>query len=202
MKLSILCICAALACGQLAVYAATGPEDKAAYEKALSEKADGALSLLLGRGKARTMVRAEAAEAGGEIKKHTVVLALSASVPEADSAKAAETLFKSLSLDAARGDEVLVFRTAFPPEGAEHSAGLADYAWQGFLVVIGMFIAFFFSRVKKTVEDEKNVTARRAPAAGLAPREKYVPPPAQPQQAKNGESDELNIPSRSGFYKR
>ena len=66
------------------------------------------------------------------------------------------------------------------------------------LLLLAGFLAGLF--VSKLLHD---AAARKAPPpgpAGLAPKEPYAPPPGR--QDEPGESDELNIRSRSGFYKR
>jgi flagellar biosynthesis/type III secretory pathway M-ring protein FliF/YscJ len=172
-------------------------ETAADQEKKLEQKAEGTLAGLLGPGNAKVRVRV----AGEDGKRTTVFIALSDTVTDAAAQKAQDEVSAALGLSAGRGDDLLVMKPGFPAGGEEpvKSGGFGEYAYQGFLVLAGMFIAFIIFHAKKSAVDEKNVTARRTMAPGA--QAKYVPPPAQAQPA-TPESEELNIPSRSGFYKR
>jgi len=190
-------------------------EDRTGYENALEQRAEWAIASLLGPGKAKVMVRVEAEpqagarDAGASAEgasapagRLTVFIAVNDSVTDADAQKARDTISGLLGIAPARGDEVLILKTGFAPgrEVPGRSGGLGKYASQILLVLAGLVAGFIFSRLTRPVADVKSSPAARAPIR-QAPREQYVPPPAQPQPS-TPDNNELNIPSRSGFYKR
>lgn len=85
-------------------------------------------------------------------------------------------------------------------EGPGRSGGLGKYSSQGLALLAGIFIGVILSRIKRSAAAVEGVAAARAPVQP-APPARLVPPPAQPQPS-SAEDEELNIPSRSGFYKR
>lgn len=183
--------------------AVAAQDDKAGYEKGLEQKSERALVSLLGPGKARVSVRLPMDfHAGDQGKPITVFIALSDSVTEAEAEKTRDTINRLLGLASERGDEVLVMK---PGNGAgqaepENSGGLGRYLPQGLWVLAGVFITLIFSRIRKAAVEVRTATAARLPPQALPPAQ-YIPPPA-PAQPAGDDNDDLNIPSRSGFYKR
>jgi len=198
LKHAVLSCCVLLALAG-AVAAQT---DKAGYEKDMEHKAERAMETLLGPGKAVVTVRVPVDfQTGVQDKPVTVFVALSDSVTDADAAKVRDTITRLFGLAAERGDEVVVMKpgTASGRDDRENTGGLGRYAPQGFWVLVGIFVAGVISRIRKAVAEVKTASAARVPPQPLAPSQ-YVPPPV-PAKPAPGDDDDLNIPSRSGFYK-